>query len=74
VLSEILPKGLRSRTSTRAEEERDLAPDHTSFRKCGLKETVVFADRLLQSGFRLATRAGISICIDYIWCRRKSRA
>jgi len=37
---------------------------NTSFRKCGLKETVVFADRLLQNGFRLATRAGISICID----------
>jgi DNA-directed RNA polymerase subunit beta' len=26
-----------------------------SFRKCGLKETVVFADKLLQNGFRLAT-------------------
>ena len=26
--------------------------------------TVVFADKLLQSGFRLATKAGISICID----------
>jgi DNA-directed RNA polymerase subunit beta' len=29
-----------------------------------LKETVVFADKLLQNGFRLATRAGISIAID----------
>jgi DNA-directed RNA polymerase subunit beta' len=37
---------------------------NVSFRKCGLKETVVFADKLLQNGFRLATRAGISICID----------
>jgi DNA-directed RNA polymerase subunit beta' len=37
---------------------------NTSFRKCGLKETVVFADKLLQNGFRLATRAGISIAID----------
>mgnify|MGYP003343319880 CR=1 FL=1 len=37
---------------------------NTSFRKCGLKETVVFADKLLQSGFRLATRAGISIAVD----------
>ena len=36
----------------------------TSFRKCGLKETVVFADKLLQNGFRLATKAGISIAID----------
>jgi DNA-directed RNA polymerase subunit beta' len=29
-----------------------------------LKETVVFADKLLQNGFRLATKSGISICID----------
>jgi DNA-directed RNA polymerase subunit beta' len=29
-----------------------------------LKETVVFADKLLQNGFRLATKAGISICVD----------
>ena len=35
-----------------------------SFRKCGLKETVVFADKLLQNGFRLATKAGISIAVD----------
>ncbi|MDP2108618.1 MAG: DNA-directed RNA polymerase subunit beta', partial [Rhodocyclaceae bacterium] len=35
-----------------------------SFRRCGLKETVVFADKLMQAGFTLATRAGISICID----------
>ncbi|MGP1628819.1 MAG: DNA-directed RNA polymerase subunit beta', partial [Giesbergeria sp.] len=37
---------------------------NVSFRKCGLKETVVFADKLLQNGFRLATRAGISIAIE----------
>ncbi|MFY9476261.1 MAG: DNA-directed RNA polymerase subunit beta', partial [Aquabacterium sp.] len=37
---------------------------NTSFRKCGLKETVVLADKLLQNGFRLATRAGISIAVD----------
>ena len=37
---------------------------NASFRRCGLKETVVFADKLLQRGFRLATRAGISIAID----------
>ena len=35
-----------------------------SFRRCGWRETVIFADKLLQSGFRLATRAGISIAID----------
>ena len=48
-----------------AEEEGNLAShQRQSFRKCGLKETVIFADKLLQSGFKLATRAGISIAID----------
>ena len=37
---------------------------NTAFRRCGLKETVVFADKLMQNGYRLATRAGISICSD----------
>ncbi|MPS95869.1 MAG: DNA-directed RNA polymerase subunit beta', partial [Comamonas sp.] len=37
---------------------------NASFRKCGLKATVVFADKLLQNGFRLSTHAGISISID----------
>ena len=31
------------------------------YRRLGLKETVVFADRLMYTGFRLATVAGISI-------------
>jgi DNA-directed RNA polymerase subunit beta' len=36
---------------------------NTAFRKCGLRETVIFADKLMQTGFRLATRAGLSIAI-----------
>ena len=35
-----------------------------SFRRCGLKETVVFGDKLMQNGYALATRAGISFCSD----------
>src|SRR5487761_2302411 len=31
-----------------------------SFRRCGLRETVIFADRLMQAGYGLATRGGIS--------------
>jgi len=37
---------------------------NASFRRCGLRATVILADKLLQSGFSLATRAGISICVD----------
>src|SRR3546814_5911712 len=35
-----------------------------SFRRCGLRATVIFADKLMQSGFKLATRGGISIAMS----------
>ncbi|QNP47606.1 DNA-directed RNA polymerase subunit beta' [Diaphorobacter aerolatus] len=65
LLSEILPKGLAFANINKALKKKEISKlINTSFRKCGLKETVVFADKLLQNGFRLATRAGISICVD----------
>ena len=65
LLSEILPKGLPFSNLNKALKKKEISKlINTSFRKCGLKETVVFADKLLQNGFRLATRAGISIAID----------
>lgn len=65
LLSEILPKGLAFEVLNKALKKKEISKlINASFRKCGLKETVVFADKLLQNGFRLATRAGISICVD----------
>ena len=65
LLSEILPKGLPFSNINKALKKKEISKlINVSFRKCGLKETVVFADKLLQYGFRLATKAGISICID----------
>ena len=65
LLSEILPKGLPFSNLNKALKKKEISRlINVSFRKCGLKETVVFADKLLQNGFRLATRAGISIAID----------
>jgi DNA-directed RNA polymerase subunit beta' len=65
LLSEILPKGLPFSNINKALKKKEISRlINVSFRKCGLKETVIFADKLLQSGFRLATRAGISIAID----------
>jgi DNA-directed RNA polymerase subunit beta' len=34
------------------------------YRVCGPKATVLLADALMQMGFSMSTRAGISICID----------
>jgi DNA-directed RNA polymerase subunit beta' len=65
LLSEILPKGLPFSNMNKALKKKEISRlINASFRRCGLKETVIFADKLLQSGFRLATRAGISISID----------
>lgn len=65
LLSEILPKGLAFANINKALKKKEISKlINVSFRKCGLKETVVFADKLLQNGFRLATKAGISIAID----------
>lgn len=65
ILAEILPKGLPFSALNRALKKKEISKlINTSFRKCGLRATVVFADKLKESGFRLATRAGISICVD----------
>ncbi|MBO9679901.1 MAG: DNA-directed RNA polymerase subunit beta' [Acidovorax sp.] len=65
LLSEILPKGLAFSNINKALKKKEISKlINASFRRCGLKETVVFADKLLQNGFRLATRAGFSVAID----------
>ncbi|HEX8961880.1 MAG TPA: DNA-directed RNA polymerase subunit beta', partial [Rhodocyclaceae bacterium] len=64
ILSEILPKGLPFKSIDKALKKKEISKlIDESFRRCGLKDTVVFADQLMQSGFRLATRGGISIAV-----------
>ena len=65
LLSEILPKGLPFALINKALKKKEISRlINASFRRCGLRATVIFADQLLQNGFRLATRAGISVSID----------
>ena len=65
LLSEILPKGLPFETMNKALTKKEISRlINLSFRRCGLRDTVIFADHLMQNGFRLATRGGISIAID----------
>lgn len=64
LLSEILPAGLPFSVIDKALKKKEISRlINTSFRRCGLRETVIFADRLMQFGFSLATRAGISIAV-----------
>ncbi|MBU3696239.1 DNA-directed RNA polymerase subunit beta' [Dechloromonas sp.] len=65
LLSKILPKGLPFKAIDKALKKKEISKlIDESFRRCGLKETVVFADKLMQNGYALATRAGISFCSD----------
>jgi len=65
LLSKILPKGLPFKAIDRALKKKEISKlIDESFRRCGLKETVIFADKLMQNGYALATRAGISFCSD----------
>ncbi len=64
LLSEILPKGLPFSVLNKPLKKKEISRlINQSFRRCGLRDTVIFADKLLQSGFRLATKAGISIAM-----------
>ncbi|MBW6496556.1 MAG: DNA-directed RNA polymerase subunit beta', partial [Burkholderiaceae bacterium] len=65
LLSEILPKGLSFDLLNKSLKKKEISRlINASFRRCGLRATVILADKLMQNGFRLATRAGISIAID----------
>ena len=64
ILSEILPAGLPFSIINKPLKKKEISRlINACFRRCGLKETVIFADKLMQAGFGLATRAGISISI-----------
>src|SRR5216117_3080524 len=65
LLSEILPVGLPFELINKALKKKEISRlINAAFRRCGLRETVIFADKLMQAGFTIATRAGISICVD----------
>ncbi len=64
LMSEILPAGLPFSVLNKPLKKKEISKlINTAFRKCGLRETVIFADKLMQKGFTLATRAGLSIAI-----------
>jgi len=65
LLSEILPAGLPFEFINKALKKKEISRlINAAFRRCGLRETVIFADQLMYTGFSMATRAGISICVD----------
>ena len=65
LLSEILPRGLSFDAINQDMTKKTIsATINACYRTVGLKETVVFADQLMYTGFHYATRAGVSIGVD----------
>jgi len=65
LLSGILPKGMEFTHINRAMSKKAISNViNACYRQLGLKKTVVFADRLMYTGFRQATKAGISIGVN----------
>src|SRR5699024_8814706 len=64
LLSEILPKGMPFSELNKTLKKKEISRlINLSFRRCGLRATVILADKLMQSGFSLATHGGISIAM-----------
>ena len=65
LLSEILPAGLPFSVINKPLKKKEISKlINEAFRRVGIRETVIFADKLMYTGFGYATRAGLSICVD----------
>ena len=65
LLSEVLPEGLSFALVNKVLKKKEISKlINACFRLCGLRKTVIFADKLMNLGFTYATRGGISICAD----------
>jgi DNA-directed RNA polymerase subunit beta' len=65
LLSSVLPDGLPFSLVDRVMNKKAISGlINTTYRKLGLKATVIFADKLMYTGFAYSTRAGISIGIE----------
>jgi DNA-directed RNA polymerase subunit beta' len=65
LLSEIMPEGLDFDLINQPMNKRAISGViNACYRQLGIKETVVFADQLMYTGFNYATRAGVSFGID----------
>ena len=64
LLSEILPHGLAFENINKTLKKKELSKlINLSFRKLGIKETVILADQLMYTGYKFATKAGMSVTV-----------
>ena len=64
LLSEILPAGLPFELINKSLKKKEISRlINASFRKLGVRETVILADQLMYTGYTYATKAGMSISV-----------
>ena len=65
ILSGILPKELDFELINKPLDSKSISSlINMSYRHSGLKETVIFADKLMYLGYEYSTKSGSSICVD----------
>ena len=65
LLSEILPEGVPFSVVNKTLTKKQVSGViNYVYRRCGTKDSVIFADQLMYTGFRMSTKAGVSFCID----------
>ena len=65
LLYEILPEGMPFSLINKTLDSKTITGlIDFSYRKSGLKETVIFADRLMYMGYEYSTKSGASLCVD----------
>ena len=65
ILSELLPEGMSFDLINKAMKKKAISQlINECYRKVGLKESVIFADQLMYTGFAYATRSSVSFGID----------
>ncbi len=65
LLADVLPEGLSFDLINRTMNKKAVSQVlNACYRRVGLKETIIFADQLMYTGFQYATRSGVSLGID----------
>ncbi len=65
LLFEIVPKGLPFELVNQPMKKKAISRLlNEAYRRCGMKDTVIFADQLMYTGFAYATRSGASVGVN----------
>ncbi len=75
LLTSIMPEGLPFELFNIVLKKKAISKlINEAYRRVGLKASVVFADQLMYTGYRYATRAGVSFCADDMMIPEKKAA